>query len=98
MAKGNRVLAVLPVVLAASAVGAILSEPLPVPARYLGEVTGDPEKDTYGQDLTGRAPAPPLPRYSETPRLIGPPTGDPEKDTFGLVVLRADPDTRIALE
>jgi hypothetical protein len=90
MARASRFLAVLPVVLAALAVGAILSEPLPVPLQHIGPVTGDPEKDTFGRDLAGRLPPPPAPRYSDAPRLIGWATGDPEKDTFGLVVLHGD--------
>lgn len=90
MAHGTRLLAVLPVVVAALAVGAILSEPLPVPLQHVGPVSGDAEKDTFGRDLAGRLPPPPTPRYSETPRVIGWATGDPEKDTVGFVVLRGD--------
>ena len=89
MAQRKRFLAVLPVAVAAVAVGAILSEPLPIPADYVGDVTGDVEKDTYGRDLTGRAAMAEAPRYSQVARALGPVTGDAEKDTFGFVVLRA---------
>ena len=98
MANRNRFIAVLPVAIATAAVGAILSEPLPVPAEYLGPVTGEAERDTYGQDLTGRAPAAALPRYSRAPQQLGAATGDPEKDTFGLVVLRGSTDSYAAAE
>lgn len=91
MAKGRRMLAILPVAVAALAVGAILSEPLPAPLGYIGPVTGEPEKDTYGHDMTGRAPQAHIPHYSKEARFVGPRSGDPERDTFGLVVLRGDP-------
>ena len=89
MAKRKRFFAVVPVTVAAVAVGAILSEPLPVPVQYIGDVTGDAEKDTYGRDLTSRAAMAEAPRYSQTAHLLGPITGDVEKDTYGYVVLRS---------
>ena len=98
MVNRKRFLAVLPVAVAAVAVGAILSEPLPVPAQYVGEVTGDAEKDTYGRDLTGRAAMAEVPRYSQTARPLGPITGNAEKDTFGFVVLRASTGALAAIE
>lgn len=98
MANRKRFLAVLPVAVATVAVGAILSEPLPVPARYIGDITGDAEKDTYGRDLTGRAAMAEVPRYSRTALALGPVTGDAEKDTFGFVVLRAGTDGLASIE
>lgn len=90
MAKGRRILATLPVAAAALAVGAILSEPLPAPLIYIGAVTGDPEKDTYGHDLTGRGPQAETPRYGREPGYVGTQSGEPERDTFGYVVLRGE--------
>ena len=98
MAARKRFLAVLPVAVAAVAVGAILSEPLPIPVQYIGDVTGDVEKDTYGRDLTGRAAMAEVPRYSQMARALGPVTGNPEKDTFGFVVLRAGTGGLAAIE
>ncbi|WP_119419641.1 hypothetical protein [Desertibaculum subflavum] len=81
----------MPVAVAALAVGAILSEPLPAPLGYIGEVTGDPEKDTYGHDMRRRGPQAAVPLYSKAARFIGARSGDAERDTFGFVVQRHDP-------
>lgn len=98
MPKGSRFLAALPVVAAALAVGAILSEPLPAPLGYIGPVAGDPEKDTYGRDMTGRGPQGTAPHYSRAPGFVGPQTGEPERDTFGFVVLRGAPGALAAVD
>jgi len=90
MARRELFFAMLPVALSALAVAAILSEPLPPPVGFIGEVTGDPEKDTYARDVTGLTHEGSQPTYSRTPRYVGWLTNDPEKDTFGHVVARLD--------
>jgi hypothetical protein len=57
---------------------------------HLGEVTGDPEKDTIGFIVLGQDPCGAVPRFSATPSWVGEMTGDAEKDTFGFTVLRHD--------
>ena len=50
-------------------------------AQYVGRITGDAEKDTYGFVDTSYAPA--VLCIVGPKRYFGPVTGNPEADTFG---------------
>ena len=67
-------------------IAVIGQQPTPVSANklatYLGNVGGDPEKDTYG---LRREPQPAMPLAMLGPAIyIGAVSGDPEKGTFGF--------------
>lgn len=51
------------------------------PARYIGPVSGNAERDTYGS-IVGTAPAQTL-CISGPAHYFGPRTGDPEDDSYG---------------
>lgn len=59
--------------------------------RYVGAVTGDPEKDTFGHVVAARAPVAPVafiaPATSHGARF-----NDPEKDTAGFRVAPSSPE------